>query len=89
MPERTSIERVTKAGGNAFDLISQSGKWVPHPFAFFAKEPALSEGEGAGTTTAYTTGGVERATVAPAASPPTPSTSSGQALAKNREGLIG
>src|SRR5580698_3006661 len=33
--------------------------------------PALSEVEGAGTTTAYTTGGVERTRVAPAASPPT------------------
>src|SRR5579863_3998757 len=37
----------------------------------------------AATATAYTTGGVERTRVAPAASPPNPSTSSGQALAKN------
>ena len=43
-------------------------------FAYFAK---------GGYTTAYTTGSVERAKVAPAASPPTPSASSGQALAKN------
>jgi len=34
-------------------------------------EPALSEVEGAGTTAASTTGGVERTSVAPAASPPT------------------
>src|SRR5713226_3232135 len=45
--------------------------------------PRPSRRRRTGTTSAYTTGGVERTRVAPAASPPTPSTSSGQALAKN------
>lgn len=39
----------------ANDDRSETGCWVPHPFALFAKEPALSEGERVGAMLPGTT----------------------------------
>jgi len=72
---RSGNLRVGGAGGPAFKLQKPPQMRVPRPSRTLRR---------AGTTTAYTTGGVERARVAPAASPPTPSASSGQALAKTQ-----
>jgi hypothetical protein len=73
-----AVPRVTGkdgwAGGPAFKLQKPPQPRVPRSSRTLRR---------AGTTTAYTTGSVERTRVAPAASPPTPSTSSGQALTKN------
>jgi hypothetical protein len=60
-PVRPGNLRVGRAGGSAFKLQKPPQLRVPRP----------SRGRRAGTTTAYTTGGVERTGVAPAASPPT------------------
>jgi hypothetical protein len=61
------------AGGPAFKLQK------PHRCGCLV----LRVGEKGGYDDGITTGGVERTRVAPAASPPTPSASSGQALAKD------
>jgi hypothetical protein len=54
-------------GGPAFKL--QKPPQMRVPVLRVGEEPALSEVEGAGTTTAYTTDGVERTGAAPAESP--------------------